>query len=73
MRCLCCNRNLSDYESVLKHPETGHYLDICVKCLVDIPVEPVVPERFVDNVGYADEISDENTEPYFFFEEEDSQ
>lgn len=44
VRCVCCNRNLSDYESVLKHPVTLEYLDICNKCLEDIPITPVEPE-----------------------------
>jgi hypothetical protein len=34
MRCVCCDKNLSDGESVLKHPETGNYLDMCCECLV---------------------------------------
>lgn len=40
MRCVCCNKALNDYESTLKHAETGAYLDICVKCLdgLNIPV-----------------------------------
>lgn len=41
MRCQCCNRNLSDYESTLKHPVTMEYLDICNKCLKDIPISPI--------------------------------
>lgn len=55
MRCQCCNRNLSDYESVLKHPETNAYLDICTKCLRDIPINPVAPENVLDAVGYEEE------------------
>lgn len=35
MRCSCCNRNLNDYESTLKHAETGAYLDTCQSCLED--------------------------------------
>lgn len=41
MRCVCCNRNLSDHESTLKHPITAEYLDICTTCLKDIPITPV--------------------------------
>lgn len=32
MRCSCCNRNLSDYESTRKSKSTGDYLDMCNKC-----------------------------------------
>lgn len=39
MRCSCCNKNLSDYESTLRHAETGEFLDTCLRCLdgLDIP------------------------------------
>jgi len=39
MRCSCCNRALSDYESTLRHAITQEYLDTCTKCLegLDIP------------------------------------
>ena len=57
MRCTCCNKNLSDYESVLKHPITNEYLDTCNKCLQDIPIVPVEPMNMVDDVGY-DETDD---------------
>lgn len=50
MRCSCCNRNLSDYESTLKSATTGEYLDTCRKCLQDLniptmpnPRDPLVP------------------------------
>jgi hypothetical protein len=41
MRCQCCDRNLNDYESTRKHAETGDYLDICNKCISDLPEIPV--------------------------------
>lgn len=39
MRCLCCDRNLSDYESTLRHAITNEFMDTCNKCLdgLDIP------------------------------------
>lgn len=33
MRCYCCNKNLSDFESSIKSLATGDYLDMCTKCL----------------------------------------
>jgi len=36
MRCVCCNRNLNDYESTLKIKSTGEYADTCNKCRVQI-------------------------------------
>lgn len=55
MRCQCCNRNLSDYESVLKHPETLAYLDICTTCLKDIPIKPIEPTHLVADTGFEDD------------------
>lgn len=39
MRCSCCNRLLSDYESTVRHAVTRDFLDTCLKCLdgLDIP------------------------------------
>lgn len=41
MRCQCCDKNLSDYESTARHTETGKFLDMCLKCLkeIEIPVQ----------------------------------
>jgi hypothetical protein len=55
VHCVCCDRLLSDYESVLRHPETKEFLDICQKCLKDIPIDPIVPDRFVDDTVEYDE------------------
>jgi hypothetical protein len=38
MRCQCCNKNLTDFESTARHAITGEFLDTCRKCLKDIPV-----------------------------------
>lgn len=65
MRCLCCNKNLSDFESTRKHAITGQYLDLCHKCfhevssMVDLPTE----DR-KDLVNFEDiEEELDNTEP----------
>ena len=47
MRCVCCDKNLSDGESVLKHPETGNYLDMCCECLVSTQI---VPKKLVNQL-----------------------
>lgn len=36
MRCICCDKNLNDYESTAKHAITGAYLDTCRKCTAEI-------------------------------------
>jgi hypothetical protein len=55
MRCVCCNRNLTNYESCLKHPDTLEYLDTCKRCLEDIPVAPLAPLCEVDDTPFDDD------------------
>jgi hypothetical protein len=69
MRCLCCNRNLSDYESTLRHPETLAFLDICKVCLKEIPITPVESGRYEQDVGYEEVILDDDG-PYIEDEDE---
>lgn len=47
MKCVCCNKVLSDYEATLKHGETGEYLDTCSECLSEI--QSLVPLTTIDN------------------------
>jgi hypothetical protein len=47
MKCICCNKVLSDYEATLKHGETGEYLDTCSECLSEI--QSLVPLSTIDN------------------------
>ena len=39
MRCVCCNRNLNDYESTIKSAATLEYLDTCMSCLDGLGIE----------------------------------
>lgn len=41
MRCDCCQKFLSDYESTLRSATTNEFMDTCLKCLKDIPVATV--------------------------------
>lgn len=45
MRCSCCNKRLTDYESTLKHAVTGAYLDTCLDCLSDIAQDVPMPVK----------------------------
>ena len=45
MRCGCCNKRLSDYETTLKHAVTGEYLDTCTDCLSDIAHDVPLPVK----------------------------
>lgn len=59
MRCACCNRNLNDYESTLRHAETNEFLDTCTSCLkwTDIPTKgrtDLDPSEDVEDDLYID-------------------
>lgn len=54
MRCVCCNKNLTDYESVLRHPVTMEFLDMCRKCIPFTDLVPVEPSHEVDDFEYDD-------------------
>lgn len=63
VRCDCCNRNLNDFESTLKHAITGEYLNTCKKCLdgLNIPVvgrEDLNPEEEITDWDELDECVD---------------
>ena len=45
MRCFCCDKRLSDYETTLKHAVTGEYLDTCLDCLSDIAHDVPLPVK----------------------------
>jgi len=66
MRCSCCNKRLSDYETTLKHAVTGAYLDTCLDCLSDIAQDVPMPvkarkdlvhsEVFKEDIDSLDEV-----------------
>jgi hypothetical protein len=51
MRCLSCNKNLSDFESTRKSANTGEYLDLCNTCFSEIQydVDTIVRDDLKDN------------------------
>lgn len=46
-RCVICNKNLKDHESVRRHALTNEFLDMCDGCLKDIPN---IPTKLPDGV-----------------------
>ena len=63
MRCLSCNKILSDFEATRKSANTGEYLDLCNSCFSDIQydVDAVVREdlREDEQVSEDDDYDDE--------------
>ena len=60
MRCYCCNKALSDYESTRKSVTTGDFLDMCNKCYGSISNDVLAIER--TDLRHEDE--DEDGESY---------
>lgn len=54
MRCIACNRVLTDYEATRKAVVTGEYLDMCNHCFSTIEDDVMVEERD-DLRSYGDE------------------
>ncbi len=66
IKCSCCDRFLSDYESTLRHAITREFLDTCNKCLEDLNI-PVVGRPDLEKTTC---IEDEDT--YGLEDEEDN-
>ena len=72
MRCSCCNKRLSDYETTLKHAVTGEYLDTCMDCLSDIAHDVPLPVKArkdliadMDIHEEVDELTEQEYNKYF--------
>jgi len=59
MRCLACNKELSDFEATRKSTETGEYIDLCNTCFSTIK-NVVLPEERED----LREVIDDNEGEY---------
>lgn len=58
MRCYCCDKILSDFESTRKSVNTGEYLDMCNKCYATIKEELHAEERYDLFDGDEDQLED---------------
>lgn len=54
MRCQCCNKMLSDFESTRKNAKSGEYMDMCNECIGHLPPNQFQfktrPDLLVDKV-----------------------
>lgn len=63
MRCVCCNKLLTDFESSRKSVNTGEYLDMCTDCYKHIRddvnvienndllhIQDVIEDNYLDDV-----------------------
>ncbi len=75
MRCYCCNKALSSFESTRKSATTGEYLDMCNKCYGTIKNEAPAIERadLATEEDYEDEYCQEDGSYFSDYEiDEDS-
>ncbi len=61
MRCYCCDKSLSDFESTRKSVTTGDYLDMCNKCYATIKEDLHAEERYDLFDGDEEELEDDNS------------
>ncbi len=78
MRCTACDKRLSDYETTLKHAETGQYLDLCMDCLSEIARQVPMPVKgrkdlihSMDTNEEVDELTEVEYNKYFKGDRED--
>jgi hypothetical protein len=64
MRCCCCDKNLSDYESTLRLLSTGDFADTCLKCLKGLSIDVVgkqsLKKKFEDQPDEEDDYINED-------------
>jgi hypothetical protein len=58
MRCLSCNKNLSDYEATRKSANTGEFIDLCNGCFNSVSEDLQTIER--SDLAHEEDYSDEN-------------
>lgn len=58
MKCSCCNKRLSDYETTLKHAVTGAYLDTCLDCLSEISHDVHIPVKARKDLVHELDVND---------------
>ena len=59
-RCVCCNKNLKDHESVRRHAITNEFLDMCDTCLKEVPGLPTQLPQGIAQVTDPFEDSEDN-------------
>lgn len=58
MRCVCCDKLLTDFESSRKSINTGEYLDMCTDCFKHIKDDVHVIEN--NNLLHINDVLDDS-------------
>ncbi len=62
MRCIACNKTLNDYESTRRHALTNEFLDLCNRCMKDMPNIPTKDRPdLVKEADFDDDLDDLDT------------
>ena len=62
MKCVCCDRNLNDYEATRRHALTNDFLDLCNRCMKDMPNIPTKDRPdLVKEADFDDDVDDLDT------------
>lgn len=56
MRCIACNKSLSDFEATRKDSKTGEFIDMCNDCYIEVEEEFASIER--EDLKHADDESE---------------
>ena len=57
MRCLACDRKLTDYESTRKYASSGTFVDLCNRCFSEISDD--VPDLEGDGFDHGEDDTSE--------------
>jgi hypothetical protein len=58
MKCQCCDRILTDYESTRKHAVTGSFIDLCQQCFKAVQADSHLPTKDRKDLISSDDIDD---------------
>ena len=62
MRCIACDKTLNDYESTRRHALTNEFLDLCNRCMKDMPNIPTKDRPdLVKEADFDDDVDDLDT------------
>lgn len=62
MKCVCCDRNLNDYEATRRHALTNEFLDLCNRCMKDMPNIPTKDRQdLLKEADYDDDMDIDDT------------
>jgi hypothetical protein len=59
MRCIACDKTLNDFEATRRHAVTNEFLDMCNRCMKDMPNIPTKDRPdLVKEADFDDEMED---------------